>query len=198
MQKATISVVYHSTKGHTAQVAKLLAEELLTDYTEVNLVNVSEAASKLEVLHHSDTIVFGCSTQFGNVTAAFKSFMELTGEFWYRQLWKDKLAAGFTVSSSASGDKLNTLQALMLFACQHSMNWISLGILPRFINDEQTDGQNRLATYIGLMTQCDHSHTNVGPLHPGDQLTIELFALRIVELTLKYRNIEVKNYDVSE
>lgn len=196
MQKAIISVVYHSATGHTAQVATVLADEMRNDYTLVHLVNVDEIEEKIDLLHHSDTIIFGCATQFGNVTAGFKSFMEITEKFWYRQSWKDKLAAGFTVSSTTCGDKLNTLQALMLFACQHSMNWISLGILPRFINDEQTDGQNRLATYVGLTTQCDHSHDCVSPLHPGDQLTIELFALRVVEVTLNYRNIQVRNYQV--
>ncbi len=194
MQKAIISVVYHSSKGHTEQLAKILAEQMSTDYTQVYLLTVEEAQNNFELLHRSDTIVFGCPTYFGNVSAAFKQFMERTGGFWYKQTWKNKLAAAFTISSTTCGDKLNTLQALMLFACQHSMNWISLGILPRFLNDEQTDGQNRLASYIGLMAQCGNSQTAVNPLHPGDQLTAELFALRIMEVTLNYKNIPVQSY----
>ena len=78
------------------------------------------------------------------------------------------------------------------------MNWISLGVLPRYINDEQTDGQNRLASYIGLMAQCDNGQTVVNPLHPGDQLTAELFALRILGVTLNYKNIKVRNYQAME
>lgn len=198
MQKIIISVVYHSSKGHTRQLAAVLAEQMTTDYTQVHLLSVEEAVTNFELLHNSDTIVFGSPTYFGNVSAAFKQFMESSGKFWYKQLWKNKLAAGFTVSSTANGDKNNTLQSLLLFAAQHSMNWISLGILPRFLNDEQTDGQNRLGSYIRLMAQSDNSQTVVSPLHPGDQLTAELFALRIVEVTLKYKNMQIGNYTVTK
>jgi NAD(P)H dehydrogenase (quinone) len=187
MQNVTISIVYHSPNGHTRQLAEVLAEQMRTDQCTVHLLDTDEGLKSFELLHGSDTIVFGCPTHFGNVSAGFKQFFDATGSFWYRQLWKDKLATAFTISSTVCGDKLNTLQTLMLFACQHGMNWISLGILPRFINDEQTDGQNRLACYIGLMAQCDNSHTQPKPLHPGDQLTAELFAQRIVALTQQYK-----------
>lgn len=187
MQKAVISIVYHSSKGHTRQLAQLIGAHLRTDETEVHVLTVAEAERNFSLLHASDAIVFGSPTHFGNVSADFQRFMESTGSFWYRQPWKNKLAAGFTISSTSGGDKLNTLQSLILFACQHGMNWISLGVLPRFINDEQTDGQNRLASYAGLMAQCSNDCKDPEPLHPGDQLTAELFAQRIVQLVLSYR-----------
>lgn len=194
MEKAIISIVYHSQQGHTKQVAKTLAEGLTTELTEVNMFDVDDVPGKMETLHESDTIILGCPTYFGNVSAEFKAFMETTGRFWYKQPWKDKFAAGFTLSSTTNGDKLNTLTSLALFAAQHSMLWISQGILPRFCNDEQTDGQNRMASYLGLMVQCTNGQ-NVPPLHPGDQLTIELFARRIVDITLKYKTLKIYNYD---
>lgn len=194
MQKAIISIVYHSRQGHTKQVADLLGENLASDFTEGNVMSVSEAAENMTLLHESDTIIFGSPTSFGNVTAPFKAFMELTEKFWYKQLWKDKLATAFTLSSTCNGDKLNTLTSLALFAAQHSMIWISQGILPRFMNDEQTDGQNRMASYLGLMVQCGYG-AKVLPLHPGDQLTLELFAQRVVDITLKYKNLKIYNYD---
>jgi NAD(P)H dehydrogenase (quinone) len=194
MEKGIISIIYHSHQGHTKQVAEILAQNLQTELTGVNLIHVDDASEKMALLHRSDTIVFGCPTYFGNVSAAFKNFMELTGSFWYKQLWKDKLGAAFTLSSTTNGDKLNTLISLALFAAQHSMLWISQGILPRFCNDEQTDGQNRMASYLGLMVQSSNGH-NVEPLHPGDLLTIELFASRLVDITLKYKNLKIYNYD---
>ena len=194
MEKAIISIVYHSLGGHTKQVAEVLAQNMETELAEINLIHVDEASDKLALLHGSDTIIFGCPTYFGNVSAGFKKFMELTGGFWYKQLWKDKLATAFTLSSTTNGDKLNTLTSLALFAAQHSMIWISQGILPRFCNDEQTDGQNRMASYLGLMVQSNNGR-DVHPLHPGDQLTIELFAQRIVDITLKYKNLKIYNYD---
>ena len=66
----------------------------------------------------------------GTVSAEFKAFMDKTSEFWAHQLWKDKLGAAFTNSGSQSGDKLNTLVSLLVFAAQHGMNWINLGLLP--------------------------------------------------------------------
>lgn len=191
MDRAIISIVCHSSSGHTEQLAKLLARQMKTKETEVILLNAEQAKEDSELLHRSDTIVFGCPTHFGNVSAPFKDFMESTGKFWYKQPWKNKLAAAFTISSTTCGDKLATLQSILLFAAQHSMNWISLGVLPRFLNDEQTDGQNRLASYIGLMAQSDNSQTSVSPLHPGDALTAELFAKRIVEVTLSYKREKV-------
>lgn len=194
MQTALLSIVYHSGKGHTAQLAALLAKQMQTPQTVVQLMSVEEATTNFETLHGSDAIVFGCPTYFGNVSAAFKEFMEATGRFWYKQRWKNKLAAAFTLSSTTGGDKLNTLQSLMLFAAQHSMHWINLGVLPRFLNDEQTDGQNRLAGYIGLMAQCDNGAV-VRPIQCGDALTAELFAQRIVETTLHFKQIKIINHD---
>jgi NAD(P)H dehydrogenase (quinone) len=195
MQNATISIVYHSNHGHTEQAAKLLAAFIPSDQIEVQVVHVKEVSEKWQLLHNSDTIVFGCPTLLGNVSAKFKEFMEETGTFWYKQLWRNKLAAAFTVSSTVCGDKSNTLQSIATFAAQHSMHWINLGILPRFLNDEQTDGQNRLSSYLGLMIQSDNSQIRVAPFHSGDLLTLELFARRIMEVTMEFKNIKINNYD---
>ncbi|RYZ49729.1 MAG: flavodoxin family protein [Sphingobacteriales bacterium] len=186
MDKIRIAVVYHSGSGHTRTVAKHLATAMQHPHSEINLLSIDED-DIMEKLHEADTIVFGCPTYFGNESAAFKSFMEKTGTFWYRQLWKDKLAAAFTTSSTTNGDKLNTLVSLALFAAQHSMIWISQGILPRYINDQQTDGQNRMGSFLGLMTQTDNSIREVSALHPGDSLTIELFGRRILDITQAFK-----------
>jgi multimeric flavodoxin WrbA len=190
MEKLQIAIVYHSGFGHTAQVAKLLAETMQAHSQKVaiNLMNTDDAINNLESLHSADTIIFGSPTYFGSVSANFKKFMEATGTFWYKQLWKDKLAAGFTNSSTSNGDKLATINTLSLFAAQHSMLWISQGILPRFICDQQTDGQNRLGSYLGLMTQSDNDLKQVNQMHPGDRLTAELFAKRIVDITIHLKS----------
>ena len=189
METLQITIVYHSGFGHTKQVAMLLAETMRqrSNAVSVKLLNVLEAIDNPDILHASDTIVFGTPTYFGNVSAEFKKFMESTGGFWFKQAWKDKLAAGFTNSSSTNGDKLATLNALSLFAAQHSMIWVSQGILPRYICDQQTDGQNRLASYLGLMTQSDNNLTDVKAMHSGDILTAEMFAQRIVDVTLSLK-----------
>ena len=193
MQQVIISIVYHSGQGHTKQIAEILEENMQSELSLVHLIDVEDAKNKFDILNRSDTIVFGCPTYFGNVSAGFKQFMELTGGFWYNQVWKDKLAAGFTVSSTRSGDKLNTLISLSLFAAQHSMFWISQGIMPRFCNDEQTEGQNRLGSYLGLMVQSDNGKELLPP-QSGDILTTELFAKRILDVTVNFKNIELNNF----
>ena len=63
--------------------------------------------------------------------------MDKTSQFWANQPWKDKLAAAFTNSGSQHGDKLNTLVSILVFAAQHGMNWINLGLLPDNLIERQ-------------------------------------------------------------
>lgn len=195
MQTATISIVYHSRHGHTAQAARLLADFLQSEYAIVHVTNCKEAKTAWQTLHASDAIVFGCPTILGNASAAFKAFMEETESFLYKQVWKNKLAAAFTVSPSAGGDKLPTLQAIAGFAAQHGMLWISLGVLPRYCCDLQTEGQNRFSSYLGLMLQSNTGEENGESFHPGDVLTAELFAQRILNVTLEMKTIKNHRYD---
>ncbi len=68
----------------------------------------------------------------------------------------EAVAAGFTCSASQSGDKLNALQQLAVFAAQHGMLWVSLGLLPG--NNSSTGSVqdlNRLGSYLGAMAQAN-------------------------------------------
>jgi multimeric flavodoxin WrbA len=176
-----IAIVYHSGYGHTKMVAESIRTGALTEVESVRLLSTIEAQDSFEVLHQADTIVFGSPTYMGTVSAEFKKFMEATGKFWYAQKWKDKLAAGFTNSSTLNGDKLNSLQQMSLFAAQHSMLWISCGVLPRFENDRQLDAPNGMGSYLGLMTLSDNATGAVNA--PRGLETAELFGKRIAAIT---------------
>lgn len=176
-----IVIIYHSGYGHTKIVAEHIQKGALTILPDVKLLSTKEALNDFDLLHTADTLVFGSPTYMGTVSAEFKQFMEATGKFWYAQKWKNKLAAGFTNSSTLNGDKLNTLQQLSLFACQHSMLWISTGILPKFEDDKQLEEPNGLASYLGLMTLSDNSTKSVNP--PKGLETAKLFGQRIAEIT---------------
>ena len=80
--------------------------------------------------------------------------MDDSGEIWLRHGWKDKIAAGFTNSHSYSGDKLNVLLQLAVFAAQHGMVWIGVGDMP---SGSTPDDINRLGSFMGVMTQSDTS-----------------------------------------
>jgi NAD(P)H dehydrogenase (quinone) len=176
-----IAIVYHSGYGHTKMVAEHIQKGASKELRQVFLLSVLEAQDNFDLLHQAETLVFGCPTYMGSVSAEFKKFMEVTGKFWYQQKWKDKFAAGFTNSSTANGDKLNTLQQLSIFAAQHSMLWISSGILPKFESDKQLEEPSGLGSYLGLMTLSDNSSKELNP--PKGLQTAELFGQRIAQIT---------------
>lgn len=180
-----ILIIYHSGYGHTKIVAQHIQKGASRELEHVTLLSTLEAQEDFERLHEAETLVFGSPTYMGTISAEFKKFMEATGKFWYSQKWKDKLAAGFTNSSTLNGDKLNSLQQLSLFAAQHSMIWISTGILPKFENDYQLEEPNGLASYLGLMTLSDNSTKELNP--PKGLETAELFGQRIAQITKQFK-----------
>jgi multimeric flavodoxin WrbA len=179
-----IVIVYHSGYGHTRIVAESIAQGIEQEAGGVTLLPAKEAAGRLELLAEADTIVFGSPTYFANVSAEFKAFMEATGSVYSQQRWKNKLAAGFTNSSSTNGDKLHTLISLSLFAAQQGMVWLPLGILPRFENGIQQSSPNGMASYLGLMTMSDNVHGQLND--PADLETARLFGRRIAQVTRQF------------
>lgn len=177
-----IVIIYHSGFGHTKVVAERIAHGANKVLKDVTILTVFEAKDRLMELSEADALIFGSPTYFGNVSAEFKTFMEATASIWAKQGWKNKLAAGFTNSSSMNGDKLNTLINLSLFAAQHSMLWIPLGLLPKYDQDgKQMPEHNGSASYLGLMTMSNNSHHHFS--EPGDLISAELFGERIAEIT---------------
>ena len=87
----------------------------------------SRAALERDRRRHADRVR---RTDLHGRRAFEESFLDATSGRWQEQRWKNKLAAGFTNSAGLNGDKLATLQQLALFAMQHSMIWVGLGLLP--------------------------------------------------------------------
>lgn len=53
--------------------------------------------------------------QSGGGHTIFKAFLEKAFDPWMEQRWKDKIAGGFTNSSSQNGDELCSLFQLVIF-----------------------------------------------------------------------------------
>ncbi len=181
---AKIAIIYDSGYGHTAVVA----EEVATGArgiagTTVDVIKATDAKDALDTLLPYDVLIFGTPTYMGGVSAAFKAFMDASGGAWMKQAWKDKFAAGFTNSGSLSGDKLLTLQHLAVFAAQHSMLWISQGLMPPSSKEHggKPDDINRAGSYLGLMTQSDNAAPTETP-STGDKKTAQLFGARVAEV----------------
>ena len=132
MSRAKIAIVYHSGYGHTASQAKAVAHGASQPGVDTMLVAIDGNEVPWDALAECDAIIFGAPTYMGGPSAQFKAFQDATSSkvFAAGSTWRDKIAAGFTNSASRSGDKLATLQQLAIFAAQHGMHWVGLGLPP--------------------------------------------------------------------
>lgn len=151
----SVAVVYHSGSGHTAALARAVARGA-SALPGVEAVVMAVDAVDWRALADADAIVFGAPTYMGSVSAGFKAFMDdSSARAWATRRWRDKIAAGFTCSSAASGDKLATLLQLAVFAAQHDMIWVGLGLVPgQSTRASPPDAPNRLGSHLGAMAWC--------------------------------------------
>jgi NAD(P)H dehydrogenase (quinone) len=182
---ANIAIIYFSGTGHTHLMAEAIstgvqkkpdAKVQLLRITGEQIINGRwKDEAMMTSLNSADAIIFGSPTYMGGVAAQFKAFVDGASGAWAQQLWKDKIAGGFTHSGGLSGDKQGTLIYLAINASQHSMIWVGAGEM------SQPNGVNRLGSYTGVMGQAvpDFTGTKTVELDPGDRLSCELYGQRI-------------------
>ena len=179
---AKVVVVYHSGYGHTQRMAQSVAQgadaELLAIDADGNLPE-----GGWETLDAADAIIFGSPTYMGSVSWQFKKFADASSKAWFAQKWKDKVAAGFTNSGAKSGDKVNTLVSLAIFAAQHHMHWVSLGLGAGWNSAAGSeDDLNRLGFWLGAGAQTDVD-ANSDQVHPSDVQTCRHLGWRVAVVT---------------
>lgn len=184
-----VAVVYHSGYGHTkVQAEAVFRGASAVAGTDVKLIAVEDHEKHWAALDEADAIVFGAPTYMAGASAPFKAFLDATSSRWAEQRWKDKLAAGFTNSAGHNGDKLNTLQQFSLFAMQHGMVWVGLGLLPgNHSSKGSPEDLNRLASFLGAMAQ---SNADQGPeIVPSisDCRTAEHLGSRVARAARRWR-----------
>lgn len=190
MRDIEVAIVYHSGSGHTGRQAEAVARGAasIADI-DVGLYRLETAPEDLwDRLNRAAAIVFGTPTYMGGPSARFKIFAEDSSKIWGDGLrWKDKIAAGFTNSGSMSGDKLNTLISLAVFAAQHGMHWVGLGLYPGWSSsDGSAEDANRLGSYLGAMAQSNMDQgPDIAP-PPSDLATAELLGRRVAEATRQW------------
>jgi NAD(P)H dehydrogenase (quinone) len=180
----TVAVAYHSGFGHTAVLADAVAAGAREAGADVSVVGVDRMSDEVwDILDGSDGIVFGTATYMGNVSAGFQTFAEQTGRRCMNGTWRDKVAAGFTNSGAKSGDKLNTLVSLSVFAAQHHMHWVNLGLGPGWNSSTGTENDlNRLGFWLGAGAQTDVD-ANPDRVHPSDVQTCRHLGRRVALVT---------------
>ncbi len=185
----TVSVIYFSGAGHTAKLAEAVKQGAASVAgVKTNLIAISgddivkgryQNDAVFALLDGSDAIIFGSPTYMGGPAGQFKTFADATGAKWFTSAWRDKIAAGFTVSNSPSGDKFSTLQYFHTLAMQHGMVWVGLGEMPM-----QPNGVNRLGSFAGAMAQAGQEPTDIAP-NAQDKLSGERLGRRVAEYAVK-------------
>ncbi|MFD8593162.1 NAD(P)H:quinone oxidoreductase [Streptomyces sp. NPDC059637] len=130
-----VAVVYYSSTGTIAEVAREIAQYAEKAGAEVRLLKAAElapqaaidsnpawaanAAATADVPHATpadiewaDAVVFGSPTRFGNIASQLKQFIDTLGGLWAQGKLADKVYSGFTSSATAHGGQESTLLAL--------------------------------------------------------------------------------------
>lgn len=186
----TTAIIYFSGYGHTAKQAQAVKEgaaavpggtvAFIAIDKEGNLTDADWAT-----LEKADAIVFGAPTYMGGPAWQFKKFADASSRPWGKQLWKDKLAAGFTNSATINGDKFNTITYMLTLAMQHGMVWVGTGMLPANTKAAQRNDINWLGGFTGALAQSPaDASPEEGPL-PGDLETARQFGARVAQLAAK-------------
>jgi len=185
-----IAVVYHSGYGHTEKLASAVTNGAKKHGAKAVMYSVDGSFNEWEELEKADAIIFGSPTYMGSVSAQFKAFMDAssTNVFYPDFKWKNKVAAGFTVSASQSGDKSETLSQFSIFAAQHAMHWVNLGLPPANNSSKGTNKElNRLGYWLGAAAQANADEgAEVAPPQ-ADLLTASHLGERVAQVTAQLK-----------
>lgn len=175
-----IVIPFCTGSGHTRRLAELVAEGA----GGATLIDVeSMEAADWARLESADAVIFGAPTYMGGPAAAFKAFMDASGDLWADQLWADKIAAGFTVSTFPAGDKHSTLAQLVVFAAQHGMIWVGQSEIGAPVFADRV-GINVSGDSLGLTATSSSDKTRL--IDEADAETARRFGARIAAAALRW------------
>jgi len=174
-----VVIAYHSGYGHTRRVAQAVREGAASVAgTRAEWIDVSTIDDHgWDLLADADAIVFGAPTYMGGASGVFKTFADASSRAWFSQVWKDKLAGGFTCSLAMSGDKYSTLMYFVTLAMQHGMVWVGNAMMPSAVAGAP-EQMNRIGSSIGVMAQADNLPAEQSPPQ-GDLDTAHAYGERI-------------------
>ncbi len=181
-----IAIIYHSGYGHTKRLATAVLDGCLSvKNTEAKMIDVENMSQDWDYINECDALIFGSPTYMGSISAPFKKFMDDTSKIWLKQGWNQKIAAGFVNSGWPSGDKLNTMIQLSLFAAQHGMIWINPGIIPGNLSSNPDEKElNRLGSFLGVMSMSPFDEKCDTAPPDCDMKTASILGKRVAESAL--------------
>jgi NAD(P)H dehydrogenase (quinone) len=184
----SVAIVFFSGYGHTARQADAVRKgAAMVPGTEVGYYQIDQngdlPAGALEALALADAIIYGSPTYMGGPAWQFKKFADASSKAWFTQVWKDKIAGGFTNSASVNGDKLATLQYFFTLSQQHSQIWVGTGLVPSNTKAHGPDDVNWTAGFAGALAVSPSDATPDEAPRAGDLETARLYGKRIAEVT---------------
>lgn len=179
------AIIYFSGYGHTAKQAEAVHKGA-ANIGESTLIAIDKDGNitdqDWETLKNAKAVIFGAPTYMGGPAWQFKKFADASSKPWFTQMWKDKIAAGFTNSASINGDKYVTINYFFTLAMQHSMIWVGTGLMPSNKKDAGRNDVNWLAGFSGAFAQSpSDAAPEEGPL-PGDLETARLLGERVAKI----------------
>ncbi|MEO0390437.1 MAG: NAD(P)H-dependent oxidoreductase [Pseudomonadota bacterium] len=165
-----IAICYATGSGHTRRLAGYVADGAGGVLWDV------EQPVDWDALLAAKAIVFGAPTYMGSASAPFKAFMDATSAVWADQLWRDKIAGGFTTGSSTSGDKSSTLMQFATLAAQHGMIWVGQAEMSPPTADTELNADG---FWLGLAATSSRDKSQL--ITPADAQTARRYGMRIAE-----------------
>ncbi|MEV5386245.1 NAD(P)H:quinone oxidoreductase [Streptomyces sp. NPDC052721] len=130
-----LAVVYYSSTGFSAEIAKEIAEAAQKAGAEVRMLKAAELAPEAAIASNAawaahaaasagipvatpadvewaDAVIFGSPTRFGNISSQLKQFIDTLGGLWAQGKLSNKVYSGFVTSATAHGGQESTLLAL--------------------------------------------------------------------------------------
>lgn len=173
---ATILIVYHSTTGHTAQLAQHIADGVRKSGHVAQLRAIPTVAYEthsakpivpesgapyvtIDDVRRCDGLILGSPTHFGNVAAPVAHFFEQIGALWLSGECVDKPAGVFTATGSMHGGQEKVLHQLMSPLLHFGFTIVGIPYTQDKLNTTKTGGTPYGASHLsrqdGLSRDCD-------------------------------------------
>jgi NAD(P)H dehydrogenase (quinone) len=187
----SIAIVFFSGYGHTTKQAEAVRDGAASVAgIEVGFYQIDQNGDlpegTFEKLAAADAVIYGSPTYMGGPAWQFKKFADASSKAWFTQLFKDKIAGGFTNSASVNGDKFSTIQYFFTLSQQHSQIWVGTGLLPSNTKAHGPNDVNWTAGSAGALAVSPSDASPDEAPRAGDLETARLHGKRIAEVTARF------------
>ena len=170
---ADILVLYYSRSGATAKLAREVCHGIdSVDGMNARLRTVPEVSAVSEAIEHDIPesgppyvenddlsecagLVLGSPTNFGNMAASLKHFLDGTVGEWFKGVLVDKPAGVFASTSSLHGGQESTLLSMALPLLHHGMLLVGIPYTEEALSTTTTGGSPYGATHVSWNRERD-------------------------------------------